>query len=355
MRHCATILLAAVVCSSFGCGPSDTITIQGCGATFPAPLYKRWFLEYYHKNPNVRVNYQAIGSGAGIQQFEEGLVTFGATDESLKLDRLKAIAKKLSERDGYDVELIQIPLTAGSVALCYNVPELEGKPPLKLTREAYVGMVLGEITEWDDRLIQAANPDLTLPNRKIVFIRRAESSGTTFVFTTHLHAIDPRWKDKIGPPAKDPLPTGIGGKGTAGVNALIKQTPGAFGYIEEGYAHLTKLPMAALQNKSGNFIMPHAENAKEALQEAKFNEVLGASVPDPKGPKAYPIATFTWVVCRKKYRDPEIGAKLKDVLLSCLSMEPNAGQMLSDDLGYVPLPPDALAKALQKVNEIKAD
>src|SRR6516164_9160024 len=172
----AWVLLAALAVSANGCAPSDTVTIQGCGATFPAPLYQRWFLEYYLADENVRVNYQAIGSGAGIQQFTEGLVHFGASDEALKESKLQEIAKKLSEREKRPVELIQVPLTGGSVAICYNLP---GNPALKLTRRAYIDMLLGEITYWDDPVIQSANPDVSLPHREMTFIRRADSSGTT--------------------------------------------------------------------------------------------------------------------------------------------------------------------------------
>src|SRR6516164_1117313 len=152
----AWVLLAALAVSANGCAPSDTVTIQGCGATFPAPLYQRWFLEYYLADENVRVNYQAIGSGAGIQQFTEGLVHFGASDEALKESKLREIAKKLSDREGRPVEVIQIPLTGGSVAMCYNLP---GDPQLKLTRQAYVSIMLGETPFWDDPQIQACNPD----------------------------------------------------------------------------------------------------------------------------------------------------------------------------------------------------
>ncbi len=351
LRRGWLLLLGALV----GCGPSDTVTIQGCGATFPAPLYKRWFLEYYREHPDVRVNYQAVGSGAGIQQLEEGLVLFGASDEALSPERLNEIAKKLSTLDKYDVELLQIPLTGGSVAICYNLP---GEPSLKLSRQAYLDMLLGEIKYWDDPRIRSLNPNVSLPHLEMTFVRRAESSGTTFVFTNHLNAIDSRWTTANGGSGVGKSvqwPVGIGGKGTSGVNALIQQTPGAFGYIEAGYAELTKLPMAALENNSGNFVLPTAANSKEALQEAKFNAVLDAVVPDPSGADAYPIVGFTWVVCRKRYADPRVAAKLKDVLRYCLESAANGGQILSEPLGYVPLPTDALVKARQAVSEIKTD
>jgi phosphate transport system substrate-binding protein len=354
-RRIGFLWAAALLALVSGCGPSETVTIQGCGATFPSPLYQRWFLEYYLTHPDVRVNYQPIGSGAGIQQFTEGLVHFGASDEALKEAKIQEVGKELGKREGRPVDLLQIPLTGGSVAICYNVP---GNPSLKLTRKAYIDMLLGHITHWDDPAIQATNPDVALPHLEMTFIRRADSSGTTFVFTNHLNAIDVRWtKESKGPGVGKSVlwPVGIGGKGSAGVSALILQTPGAFGYIEAGYGELTHLPMAALQNRAGNFVLPSGTAAREALQEAKFNKVLGAEVPDPKGANAYPIVSLTWVLCRKHYDEPAIAAHLKDVLASCLSTEPGKGQSLSEQLGYIPLPEEALAKARQAVNEIKTD
>jgi phosphate transport system substrate-binding protein len=348
-----TTFLAAAALSTLGCGPSNTVTVQGCGATFPAPLYQRWFLEFYSLHPDVRVNYQATGSGAGIEQFGEGLVQFGASDEALKKDHLDAIAETLSSREGRKVQTLQMPLTAGSVALCYNLPN---NPPLKLTRPAYAGILLGKITYWDDTAIQSSNPGTSLPHMPIAFIRRAESSGTTFVFTNHLNAIDPHWtKAEGGPGAGKSVqwPVGIGGKGNAGVAALIQQTPGAFGYIESGYAELAHLPMASLQNHAGNFTQPTVASCRAALEEAKFDEVLAAAVPDPKGQTAYPIVTFTWVVCRKNYSNAKLASELRAVFGYCLeNTVAGAGQDISEQLGYIPLPDDALARARQQVSEI---
>jgi phosphate transport system substrate-binding protein len=346
-------------CAAFlpiGCGADDGISIQGCGATFPAPLYKRWFLEFYKQSPEVRVNYQAIGSSAGIRQLEEGLVHFGATDEALTEKRLHEVAKKISDREGRRVELVQIPLTAGSIAICYNVP---GNPRLRLSREVYVGIILGQIKKWNDSQIQAVNPGVELPNMDIVFIRRAEGSGTTFNFTNHLNAADPRWTTEKGGPGKGKSvqwPVGVGGKGNAGVAALVQQTPGSIGYLETGYAELTDIPIAVLRNKRGNWVEPSAEASRAALAEAKLDKVLGGSVPDPKGDNAYPIVTFTWVVCRKHYDDPQLGEKLKAVLQYCLeSGKPQRGQEISPKLGYIPMPADTLAEARKAVASINAD
>jgi phosphate transport system substrate-binding protein len=338
--------LGALCFMPLGCSPSNTVTLQACGATFPAPLYKRWFLELYKQHPDLRVNYQAIGSGAGMRQLEEGLVDFGATDEAQSEDKLKSMAKKLGDR----VELIQVPMTAGSVAICYNVPNVQ---KLRLSRSVYVGIFLGEINYWSDLKIKADNPGVELPDLRITVVRRAEGSGTTFNFTNHLNAIDPRWKKENGGPGAAKTvqwPVGIGGKGTSGVAALVQQTPGAIGYIEAGYAELTEPPMqvATLQNRHGDFVDPTDANARVSLSEAKFNKVFGATVPDPKGENAYPIVTFTWIVCRKSYDNPKIGGGLKSVLSYCLT----GGQDLSKELGYVRLPDDTLAAARKAIDEI---
>jgi phosphate transport system substrate-binding protein len=354
LRNVVYLLAAGAALLPISCGRSDSVTIQGCGATFPAPLYKRWFLEYYKAHPGVRVNYQAIGSGAGVSQLEEGLAVFAASDESLKKDKLEGIAKTLSDREHRPVELLQAPLTAGSVALCYNVP---GNPALQLPRKVYVGIALGEIRFWDDDAIKAANPGVNLPHLAITFVRRAESSGTTYVFTSHLSAIDERWKNGKGLGAdKSPQwPVGIGGKGNAGVAALIQQTPGAFGYLETGYAELLALPMAKLENHAGNYVEPTGENSRIALEEAKFNDVLAAAVPDPKGYTAYPIVTFTWVIYRKHYHDQRLGEHLKDVFRYCLDTDEGKGQALSESLGYVPLPKDALERSRKAIKQINAE
>jgi phosphate transport system substrate-binding protein len=317
-------------------------------------LYKRWFLEFYRQEPDVRVNYQAIGSGAGMRQLEEGLVHFGATDEAQSEDKLKAMAKKISDREGAPVELVQFPMTSGAVAISYNVP---GNPEIKLSRSVYTSIFLGEIKDWSDERIKDLNPGVKLPSLVITVVRRAEGSGTTFNFTNHLNAIDKRWKkDNGGPGAAKTVqwPVGIGGKGNAGVAALIEQTPGAIGYIEAGYAELVDLPMATLENQAGEYVRPTEENVRTALAEAKFNKVLGATIADPKGKHAYPIVTFTWLVCRKKYADPRIGEKLKAVLEYCLETAPGRGQALSNDLGYVELPADTLKAAYEAVKGLQS-
>jgi phosphate transport system substrate-binding protein len=335
---CFRVLAVVICCTGLSCSDAgEDITIQGAGATFPAPLYKRWFLEYYQAHPGVRVNYQPIGSGAGIRQFTEGLVDFGASDA--------AMTDKEIEKVPAGVQLL--PMTAGSIAVCYNLPG--NVKELKLTRKTLVNILLGKIDSWNDSAIAAANPGASLPDMPITFIRRSEGSGTTFAFTNHLSAISPDWKNGPGVGKGVVWPVGIGAKGNAGVAALIRQTPGSIGYVETGYAELTQLPMAAIENRSGHFIAPTAKSSQAALEGAKLPENLRVWITDPAGKDAYPIVTYTWILCFKKYPDPKIAQTLKEVLRYCLT----EGQKISPELGYVPLPESVSGRVLRALEQIE--
>jgi phosphate transport system substrate-binding protein len=339
------LLLLGGICaaSSISCDGGG-VDVYGAGATFPAPLYKRWFLEYYKRHPEVRVNYQAIGSGAGIRQFSANLVTFGASDAAMSD---KEIAKAMEEnprRKG----ILLLPMTAGSVSICYNLPGIESG--LKLSREVYVDIFLGKITSWDDPAIAKLNPGVNLPELEIAVVRRADGSGTTFAFTNHLSAISPEWKEKVGVGKSVTWPVGIGGNGNAGVAAWIQQTPGAIGYLEYGYAELTHLSMASVENKAGHYILPTLESGQAALADVVMPENLRAFLPDPPGANAYPLVTYTWLLCFKDYSDsPAEAAALRDVIRYCLT----EGQNFSAELGYIPLPPDVSKRVLKAVDEIQ--
>jgi phosphate transport system substrate-binding protein len=334
------LLLAAAACfSSISCVASgeEGITLQGAGATFPAPLYQRWFLEYYRRHPEVRVNYQPIGSGAGIRQFTEGLVDFGASDAAMS-DKEMAKVKP-------GVRLL--PMTAGSVVICYNVPGVQTQ--LKLTRKTYVDIFLGEITEWNDPAIAASNPGIVLPDLPITTVHRSDGSGTTFAFTNHLSAISKDWAKGPGTGKSVVWPGGLGARGNAGVAALVDQTPGAVGYLEYGYAELAHLPTAVLENRAGKFIEPGPESGKAALEGGKLPANLRLFIPDPAGPNAYPIVTYTWLLCYTKYQDRRAVRALKDVLRFCLT----EGQQFSDQLGYIPLPEAVRTTVLAEVEKIE--
>ncbi len=315
---------------------ADSITLQGTGATFPAPLYQRWFSEYNKLHPEVQINYQALGSGAGVKQFQQELVNFGASDAAMTDDEMSKV------KEG----VVLLPMTAGSIVLAYNLPDAPSE--LKLSREAYAGIFLGKITQWSDPVIAKANPGVKLPDTKITVVSRSDGSGTTFVFTSHLSAISDAWKSGPGPGKAVNFPAGVAGKGNPGVTALIKQTPGAIGYVEYAYAKQTGMPMAELENKSGNYIKPDLETGKNALAGVKLPPNLRAWITDPQGTDAYPIVTYTWLLCYKKYQDPKIAATLKSVILFGL----HQGQSYSVELGYIPLPADVVKTVTKALDEI---
>jgi phosphate transport system substrate-binding protein len=336
-RRWFRLVLAAACLAATSCSGADNdITIQGSGATFPAPIYKRWFLEYYHRHPEVRVNYQPIGSSAGVRQFTEGLVDFGASDAAMSDKEMARVP----------AGVLLLPMTAGSVALSYNLP---GGEPVRLSRAALLGILLGTIDNWSDPALAACNSGVRLPDLAITFVRRSEGSGTTFAFTSHLSAISEEWRKGPGVGKSVVWPVGIGAKGNAGVAALIQQTPGALGYLESGYAELTHLPMAAVENRAGRYVLPGIRSSQAALAEAKLPANLRAWITDPQAPDAYPIVTYTWILCYRQYADPRVAATLKQVLKFCLT----EGQQWSADLGYVPLPEHVASEVLWAVETIK--
>jgi phosphate transport system substrate-binding protein len=316
------------------CGVADAqekITLQGTGATFPAPLYQRWFKEYTTPHPEVQVNYEALGSGAGVKQFQDGLVNFAASDAAMTDEEISTVKQGV----------VLLPMTAGSIVLTYNLPG--GPNGLKLSREAYTGIFLGKITKWNDPAIAKTNEGAKLPDTTITVVRRSDGSGTTYVFTTHLSAISEEWEKGPGVGKSVNFPVGVGGKGNPGVTALVKQTPGAIGYVEYGYALQTKMPMANLENKAGKFVAAEQKSEEAALSSVELPPDLRAWLPDPSGDEAYPIVTYTWLLCYKKYDDPKISKALKSVIEFGLTK----GQSYSAELGYIPLPTNVIS-AVQK-------
>jgi phosphate transport system substrate-binding protein len=236
-------------------------------------------------------------------------------------------------------------MTAGSIVLTYNIP---GVTELKLSRAAYAGIFLGKITQWNDPAIAKSNPGVTLPDTKITVVSRSDGSGTTFVFTSHLSAISPDWQKGPGAGKAISFPVGVAGKGNPGVTALIKQTPGAVGYVEYGYAKQTGMPMATLENKSGAFIKPDLSSGQKALAGVQLPANLRAWITDPAQADAYPIVTYTWLLCYKKYPDPKTAETLKSVILYGLSQ----GQTFSAELGYIPLPADTVNQVTKALAQI---
>jgi len=310
--------------------------LQGTGATFPAPLYQRWFSEYNKLHPDVQIDYQPLGSGAGIKQFQQGLVNFGASDAAMTDDEMAAVKSGV----------VLLPMTAGSVVLTYNLPDAPSE--LKLSRDAYTGIFLGKITQWNDPVIAKANPGAKLPDTKIAVVSRSDGRGTTFVFTSHLSAISDAWKKGPGAGKAVNFPVGVAGKGNPGVAALIKETPGAIGYVEFAYAKQTGMPMAVLENKSGKFVKPDLESGRKALASVALPPNLRAWITDPTAPDAYPIVTYTWILCYKKYDDPKVADTLKSVILYGLG----PGQNFSADLGYIPLPNNVVSAVKKALGQI---
>jgi len=322
---------------------TENVAVTGAGASFPAPLYQRWFQDLNKKIPQLQVNYQSVGSGAGIEQFTKGTVDFGASDTAMKDD---AIAKVPAEKG-----VILLPMTAGSIVFAYNVEGVN--TGLKLTREVYVGIASGEITKWNDPKIVAANPGVTLPDLAITFIHRSDGSGTTGVFTKHLAAISPEWKAAIGEGNTVQWPAGafVGAKGNEGVTAKIQQTPGAIGYIEYGYAKTNKLNFAQLENKAKEFVEANDETVGKTLASVNLPENLIAFISDPEGPGVYPIASYTWLLVPAKVADPT-KAKALEVLIE---YGLNEGQEIASELGYIPLPKSVRERVVAAADKLSAD
>ncbi|CDN14456.1 Phosphate ABC transporter, periplasmic phosphate-binding protein PstS (TC 3.A.1.7.1) [Richelia intracellularis] len=316
------------------------ITINGAGASFPAPLYQRWFADLNKKYPNLRVNYQSVGSGAGVKQFTAGTVDFGASDVAMKDEDIA----KVDASKG----VLLLPMSAGSVVLAYNLP---GINELNLTREVYVDIMLGKIKKWNHAKLVAANPGVNLPNQDITLVYRSDGSGTTGVFTKHLSAISSEWKSSVGSGKAVQWPTGVGAKGNEGVTAQIKQTEGSLGYIEYGYAKQNLLYFAALQNKEGEFVKPTDESASKTLSVVTLPENLRAFITDPEGKESYPIVTYTWILADKKYDNP---AKAKAVE-AMIEYGLTEGQKVSKELGYVPLPENVVKKVAAVADLIAPD
>jgi phosphate transport system substrate-binding protein len=316
------------------------VSLTGAGATFPAPLYQSWFTDLNKKYPNLQVNYQSVGSGAGVEQFIKGTVDFGASDVAMKDDEIKQVPE--------DKGVLLLPVTAGSIVLAYNLPN---NPEIKLSRAAYVDILLGNIKNWNDAKIAALNPGVTLPDQPITVVYRSDGSGTTGVFTKHLSAISPEWKSKVGEGKSVNWPVGVGAKGNEGVTAQIQQTQGAIGYIEYGYAKQNNLKFAALENKAGKFIADNEESASKTLAAVTLPENLRAFIADPEGEESYPIVSYTWILAYKKYSDPA-KAKAMEAMIEYAITE---GQKISAQLGYVPLPPNVVQKVAAAADQISPD
>ena len=313
----------------------------GSGASFPFPLYSAWFKTYSDATDGVRIDYQAKGSGAGIQDLINGVTAFGASDAAMSDDEVAMLRKERG------TGVVMLPMTAGEIVLAYNVP---GVDELRLPRAVYPAIFAGEITSWNDPAIVAANPDVTMPDMPITVVARSDSSGTTFVFTKHLSAIDADFASSVGEGKTVPwpsLPSFVKAPKNDGITATVMQTPGAIGYIEYGYAKLTGTPSALLENVSGEFVAAGDAAGMAALASAEFEgDDLRVWVTDPSDPAAYPIATFTWMLFYEDQDDATAEA-LRDFVEWAIT----DGQAMASELGYIPLPDPVV----ERVREASAD
>jgi phosphate transport system substrate-binding protein len=320
-----------------GPGPAaQPVKLQGAGASFPAPLYTRWFKSFGQAHEGVQIDYQSVGSGSGVKAVIDKTVDFGASDAAMSAEEIGRVP------DGVQL----LPLTAGSIVLTYN---LEGVTDLKLSRKAYTGIFLGQVSKWNDPLIAASNPGKKLPSTPINVVVRADSSGTTYVFTKHLSEISPEFAKSPGTNKMPNWPIGTRSKGNEGVTASVKTTPGSIGYIEYGYAHSQKLPAATLENKSGKFVAATTASGQAALAAAPMPDDLIVWMADPQAPDAYPIVTYTWLILYKQYPDE----KKLETLREFVKYAAGEGQNVAEELGYIPLPQAVADKVRAAVENVK--
>jgi phosphate transport system substrate-binding protein len=337
MKLTAFLFSALAILNSILISPASAqLTINGAGATFPYPIYSKWFDEYAKVDPSVRFNYQSIGSGGGQKQIIAQTVDFGASDGPMSDDNLKSAPGKL----------LHIPTVAGAVVITYN---LAGNPAVKLDGDAIAGIFLGTIKKWNDPKIAALNSGTTLPDQEIVVVHRSDGSGTTFIFTDYLSKISADWKSKVGNNTSVNWPTGLGGKGNEGVSGQVKQTPGAIGYVELIYASQNKMPYADLKNIDGAFVKATVDSITAAMTTAQIPDDFRFSITNATGKDSYPIAGATWLLVYEQQKDAAKGRKLAEFLRWSVTK----GEEMAKQLDYAPLPEDLRQRVLKRIEEIK--
>lgn len=336
MKLHKTRLVGLAIALGLSANASAQMMINGAGATFPYPIYSKWFDEYTKVDPSVRFNYQSIGSGGGQKQIMAQTVDFGASDGPMSDDNLSKAPGKL----------LHIPTVAGAVVITYNV---EGSPGLKFDGETIAGIFLGQIKKWNDPKVAATNPGVKLPDKDIVVVHRSDGSGTTFIFTDYLSKVSPEWKSKVGTNTSVSWPVGIGGKGNEGVSGQVKQTPGAIGYVELIYAIQNKMPYAEIKNAAGDVVKPTLDSVTAALATATIPDDFRFSMTNAPGKGAYPIAGATWLLVYEQQKDANKGKKLVEFLKWALTK----GETMAKDLDYAPLPDSVQQRVLKRIDEIK--
>jgi phosphate transport system substrate-binding protein len=341
MKRIAGIFMAAMFVA--GMASAQALLINGAGATFPNPIYSKWFDEYHKKNANIQINYQSVGSGAGIRQVTEGTVDFGASDGPMNDEQLKAF------QDKHGFGILHFPTVLGAVVPTYNIPGVTAA--LNFTPEALAGIYLGKITKWNDPSIAGANTGVNLPSGDIVVVHRSDGSGTTYCWTDYLSKISEEWKSKVGTGASVNWPVGLGGKGSEGVTGQIKNAPNSIGYVELIYAVSNNIPYGSVKNSSGSVVKADLASVSEAAAAAakSMPDDFRVSITNPTGKKAYPIATFTWLLIPEKFSD----AGKRDAIRGFLTWMLADGQNYAEQLSYAKLPKEVLAKEKKAIGKIQ--
>jgi phosphate transport system substrate-binding protein len=311
-------------------------TLNGAGATFPYPIYSKWFSEYHNQHPEVQVNYQSIGSGGGIRQVQAGTVDFGATDGPMTDEQLQASK----------VKVLHVPTVLGAVVPAYNIPGVSGD--VKFTPDILAGIFTGKINNWSDPAIAKVNPDVKFPNQNITVVHRSDGSGTTYIFTDYLSKISSDWQGTTGKGTSVKWPVGVGGKGNEGVAGMIRNLPGSVGYIELIYALQNKINYGSVKNSSGAFVKATLDSTTAAAAGVKMPADFRVSITNPPGKTAYPIASFTWLLIPTNPSDKNKGKMVKDLVLWAL----DNGEGMAAGLSFAPLPKEVADKAKAAVNSL---
>jgi phosphate transport system substrate-binding protein len=335
-RILALLCLACFLMMLTGSAAAQT-NLNAAGATFPYPIYSKWFNEYHKLHPDIQINYQSIGSGGGIRQVLAGTVDFGASDGPMT-DAQLAQAK---------VKILHIPTVLGAVVPAYNVPGVKGE--IKFTPQALAGIYLGHITSWNDKAIASANPGVNLPNTPIIVVHRSDGSGTTYIFTDYLSKVSPEWKSSVGAKTSVSWPVGLGAKGNEGVAGMVRQMEGAIGYVELIYALQNNIPYGSVRNVAGVFLKASLEGTTQAAASAKMPPDFRVSITNAPGKDAYPIASFTWLLIPVQSKDAQRGKIIRDFL----DWMVDSGQSMVTQLSYAPLPKEVAGKVKATIAQVR--
>lgn len=327
-----------VVCAILGVPALAQTTLNGAGATFPYPMYSKWFSEYHKLHPDIQINYQSIGSGGGIRQVINGTVDFGASDGPMTDEMLKEAKTKI----------LHMPTVLGADVPAYNIPGVSAE--LKFTPEALAGIFLGKITKWNDKAITGPNPGVNLPDKDIIVVHRSDGSGTTYIWTDYLSKISPEWQSEVGKGTSVKWPIGLGGKGNEGVAGSIRQLPGSIGYVELIYAVQNNITYGSVKNAAGNFVKASLESVTAAAASApKMPADFRVSITNAPGKDAYPISSFTWLLIPAQSKDAAHGKILADFLNWMVT----DGQKMTAALSYAPLPEGVVQKEKEAIKQVR--